>query len=334
MSLALLTAAGLFALGIYLSALFSGAETAFYRISTLRLSFHAAAGKRRASRLLTFAEDPARFVATLLVGNNVANYLTTAAIGVAVGALVSSGGGGAAEVVATWLISPVVFVCGELLPKRLCYLAPSYFLGRNSSFLLAIFRLAAPVAVPLAGLAKLLERGGESGNRRVGGVLGRGRLIEVLDEGHRAGLLTDVQDRLTESVLHAAPGHARDRATPPERAVALPIDCTRIELLTKAASLGVRDVLLTAGLPSDDPQHFVGYVGAAAVAASDGPPRDLLRSLPRISEGATRLEALTELRNHGEAVGLLLSRPDATGGARVVGVLHERGLLRELFGRV
>ncbi|MFH5804182.1 CNNM domain-containing protein [Alienimonas sp. DA493] len=340
MTVALLTAAGLFGLGVYLSAQFSGAETAFYRVSTLRLSFHAAAGKRRAARMLRFAEDPARFVATLLVGNNVANYLTTAAVGVAVAAVTTPGGGGAPEVIATWLISPVVFVCGELLPKRLCYLAPSHFLGRQSSFLLAIYVLAAPVAIPLAGLARLLERDGESGSRRVGGVLGRGRLIEVLDEGHRAGLLTDVQDRLTENVLHAAPGRARDRAAPPERAVSLPLDCTREELLTKAAALGVREVLLTAvdlgdgDDGGDEAAPFVGYVRAVDVAAGDGPPREWLRSLPRIPEGATRLEALAELRREGDAVGLLVSRPDAGGRARVVGILHERGLLRELFGRV
>ncbi|WP_171182615.1 CNNM domain-containing protein [Alienimonas chondri] len=337
---ALLTAAGLFALGVYLSALFSGAETAFYRISTLRLSFHAAAGKRRASRVLRFAEQPARFVATLLVGNNVANYLTTAAIGVAVAAF-STGGGGAPEVIATWLISPVVFVCGELLPKRLCYLAPSYFLGRQSSFLLVIFKLAAPVSIPLAGLARLLEKDDESDSRRVGGVLGRGRLIEVLDEGHRAGLLTDVQDRLTENVLHAAPGRARERATPPERAVSFPLACTRDELLAKAVALGVREVLLTAEpaggastVPAAEAAPFVGYVKVADVAAGDRAPRDWLRPLPRIAEGATRLEALAELRREGDAVGLLISRADGSGGGRVVGVLNERGLLRELFGRV
>ncbi len=339
----LLTAAGLFAAGVYLSALFSGAETAFYRISTLRLGFHAAAGKRRSTRLLQFAQDPARFVATLLVGNNVANYVTTAAIGVAVGAVIAHGGGGAPEVIATWLISPVVFVCGELLPKRLCYLAPSHFLGRQSSFLLAIFVLAAPVAIPLAWLARLLEQGGESEARRVGGVLGRGRLIEVLDEGHRAGLLTDVQDRLTENVLHAAPGRARDRAVPLERAVTLPLHCSRTTLLAKVASLGVREVLLTAGADGAEASRIAGYVKAADVAAGDRPPRVWLRPLPRVPEGATRLEALAELRREGDAVGLLVARsprqgadgPEGSdGGARVLGVLHERGLLRELFGRV
>ena len=334
MILTLAAAAGLFGLGVYLSSIFSGAETAFYRVSTLRLSFHAAAGKRRAARVLTFARDPARFVATLLVGNNVANYLTTAAVGVAVGALAHGrDGGGAAEVAATWLISPFVFVGGELLPKRLCYLAPSHFLGRQSSFLRVVWLLAWPVAAPLAQLARLLERGGESGSKRVGGVLGRGRLTEVLDEGHRAGLLTDAQDRLTETVLHAAPVRAVDRAAPPERAVTLPIGCDRAALLAKALRLGVREVLLTNGeAAGPDPASFAGYVRAAEVAAADGPPRARLRALPHLPAGATHLEAVVELRRRGEPVGLLISR--ANGAARVVGVLHERGLLRELFGRV
>ena len=165
-------------------------------------------------------------------------------------------------------------------------------------------------------------------------MLGRGRLIEVLDEGHRAGLLTDVQDRLTENVLHAAPGRARDRAAAPERAVSLPRDCTRSALLAKAVSLGVREVLLTDGRPGPAGVRFVGYVKAADVAAGDRPPRHWLRPLPRIPEGATRLEALAELRRDGDAVGLMVARPAGSGEGRVVGVLYERGLLRELFGRV
>ena len=338
----LATAAGLFLAGVYLSALFSGAETAFYRVSTLRLSFHAAAGKRRAARVLTFAGDPARFVATLLVGNNVANYLTTAAVGIAVGA-VTGRGGGAAEVVATWLISPVVFVCGELTPKRLCYLAPSHFLGKSSSFLRAVFLVAAPVAVPLAGLAKLLERDGESGARRVGGVLGRGRLIEVLDEGHRAGLLIDVQDRLTEHVLHSAPGRARDRATPAGAGRHAP------RRVSPGRSAEEGDRPGRAGGPAD--------AGRPAVRRRFAPPHDPRgvrrgtcgsRTSPRAS-GRRRLGSAPSRRCRPGPRGWKPSPDCGTGanrsacwspapttpaGGRVVGVLYERGLLRELFGRV
>ena len=345
MILALLSAAGLFGLGLYLSAVFSGSETAFYRVSTLRLTFDAAAGDRRARRLLSFARRPARFVATTLVGNNVANYLTTAAVGVAVGA-VAGGGGGIAEVLATWAIAPVVFVCGELLPKQLCYLAPSHFLTKAATFLRVSAVLSAPVAVPLAALARLLER--EGGGRAVGGVLGRGQLTEVLGQGKEAGLLTDAQDRLVETVLRVAPGAAADRADPPERCFTLPVGCTREDVLREAGRLGVREVLLVNGDPAafggdgpaaSDPRWFAGYVRVAEVAADDRPPRLLVRPLPLLPATATKLEALVELRRCGEAVCLLVVAADTLAGpapglpaGRVLGVLRDRALVRELFG--
>ena len=353
MSGTLLLAFGLFCLGTFLSAVFSGSETAFYRASTLRLSFDAAAGSRAAKRILSFAKRPARFVATILVGNNVANYLTTAAVGLAVGA-VAGRGGGLAEVLATWAVAPVVFVCGELLPKQLCYAAPSHFLTRAAGFLKACVVLTAPVTVPLAGLAKLLEGKGGTG-RSVGGAFGRTRLTELLKGGAEAGLLTDAQDRLVEGVLRIAPGRAADHATPPERAVCLPVGCGREAVLSESARLGVREVLLVNGDPAapadprrggltpEDPRYFAGYVKAAEVAAAvDRPPRLLVRPLPLLPATATKLEALVELRRCGETVGLLVTAADDGGAAagdglpagRVVGVLRERPLVRELFARL
>src|SRR6056300_1297885 len=75
----------LFLVGLRLSAFFSGVETGFYRISVLRLNIDSQAGDKVASRLLWFIQNPSRFVATCLVGNNVANYVTTLAVGLFVG---------------------------------------------------------------------------------------------------------------------------------------------------------------------------------------------------------------------------------------------------------
>ena len=56
-----------------------------------------------------------------------------------------------AEVIGTWVVTPVVFVCGELLPKNLCYLAPSHFLRRFAAPFRVIYWLLLPVTVPPAG---------------------------------------------------------------------------------------------------------------------------------------------------------------------------------------
>ena len=71
---------GLFAAGLALSAFFSGAETGFYRVQRLRLVLDGMSGNWLASGLLALANRPSLYVATTLIGNNVANYMTSLAI--------------------------------------------------------------------------------------------------------------------------------------------------------------------------------------------------------------------------------------------------------------
>jgi len=119
----------LFAIGLRLSALFSGSETGFYRVSFLRLNIDANEGDPIAKRLCWFAQNPSYFVATTLIGNNLANDLTTIAISMGV-AEVFQQSGGSVEIVMTILFTPVIFIFGELVPKNLYYRAPSLLLKR------------------------------------------------------------------------------------------------------------------------------------------------------------------------------------------------------------
>ena len=66
--------------GIFLSAFFSGSETGFYRVSRFRLVLSSLDGDRISRNLLWLINNPSLFVATTLIGNNVANYLTSLAI--------------------------------------------------------------------------------------------------------------------------------------------------------------------------------------------------------------------------------------------------------------
>ena len=66
----------LFLVGLALSAFFSGSETGFYRMTRLRLVMEASAGDAISRAMLWLANRPSLFVATTLVGNNLANYLT------------------------------------------------------------------------------------------------------------------------------------------------------------------------------------------------------------------------------------------------------------------
>ena len=96
--------------GVYLSAFFSGTETGFYRISRIRLALDAQVGDQRSRQLNWLVSHPSLFVATTLVGNNVANYLTSFSMvylshGLSVGHPV---------LIATIVLTPLGFVFGEL----------------------------------------------------------------------------------------------------------------------------------------------------------------------------------------------------------------------------
>jgi Mg2+/Co2+ transporter CorB len=64
------------------SALYSGMETGAYTLNRVRLQVLADRGQRRALTLRHLLDRPATLLATLLIGNNVTNYMGTAALAV------------------------------------------------------------------------------------------------------------------------------------------------------------------------------------------------------------------------------------------------------------
>jgi len=78
--IALIWTLALLLLGIFLSGFFSGSETGFYRASRVRIVIASLDGDRMSKALVKLINNPALFVATTLIGNNVANYVTSLAI--------------------------------------------------------------------------------------------------------------------------------------------------------------------------------------------------------------------------------------------------------------
>ena len=92
---------------MFLSAFFSGSETGFYRASRVRLVMDGLEGSWLARALLGLLNNPTLFVATTLIGNNFANYLTSLAIVLAAQSLYSNSV--LVEMFAPILFSPIVF---------------------------------------------------------------------------------------------------------------------------------------------------------------------------------------------------------------------------------
>ncbi len=190
----------LLCLGLILSALFSGAETGFYRIPRLRLVLDALQGDRVAKGLLWFTRHPTFFVATVLTGNNLANYVISASLVTLVYRLVPH----LADLLAmtaSVLATPLMFVYAELLPKTVFLHRPDRILRAVSPafFAFAIFFLPLTFPLWLLGQALALLREESAGQWET--VLARRELKRILGEAKAAGVLRPVQFHLAEAVF-------------------------------------------------------------------------------------------------------------------------------------
>ncbi len=288
----LLIAAALFCIGLVLSAFFSGMETGFYRVTRLRVALDARAGDRIASWTWWLINNPAMFVSTTLVGNNLANYMVSLAT-VTAARLLFAGTGHLAEMLLPLLVAPLVFVLGELLPKRLFYDAPGRLLRVCGPFyFLATVLLIVPSSL-LWAMGHMIHWlcGQESGKLNL--ALARAELGRMLDEGHDAGVLRPGQRTLAQGLLSAADKPVENFATPAARLPRVRLGMSRADVLRlarrqRASALAVEEPL--------GRRRLIGYV--SVIDLIFGEPTDSLpiREMMEFSKEENHLSVLMKMQ--------------------------------------
>ncbi|MEE2825933.1 MAG: CNNM domain-containing protein [Planctomycetota bacterium] len=299
--------------GVFLSAFFSGNETGFYRASRVRLVMDGLDGDSISRYLLKFANNPTLFVATTLVGNNVANYLTSLAIVLLTRAIYVNDAG-LAEMLAPILFSPLLFVYGELLPKHLFYNAPNRLLRRGGPLFLLFTLLFAPVAFILWGMARLLEKTLGKSPDKVRLMLARQELQEVLVEGQQAGILHPTQRHLGQNFFLVASNPVRSVCTPLNKALPLPIGTENRLAIRHARKHEMADIPLY----ETNRNRIVGYVRTIDLLLANQPNETIAQACPMIEirqdevlgEALLTMQSKRETvarvtRDDGQTVGLL-----------------------------
>lgn len=296
----------LFVLGVFLSGFFSGSETGFYRASRVRFVMDGIDGDRVSKYMLGLFNNPTLFVATTLVGNNVANYLVSMAVVLAAGAIFPLDSG-SAEILAPIALSPALFVYGELLPKRIFYMAPNRLLRLVSPLFLFFTALFAPVAAVLWSLARLLESFLGQSPEKIRSHLARRELQDVLQEGQEAGLLHPSQRLLGQNFFLVASKPVREVCTPLAKVNSLPINSSANEIIKFAGRKKISEVLLyenTKLMP-------VGYVNTIDLAIGSDEQEEIVpKKLFKILRSELFGEALLQLQEKRENVALVVSEKD------------------------
>lgn len=304
--------------GLILSAFFSGIETGFFRVTRVRVVLDALSGDLNSRGLLWLINHPSLFVATCLIGNNLANYMVSFAIVMAM-----SGRDPLAVILAPIVFSPLIFVYGELLPKNLFFQAPNRLLHTAGPLFLLFAVLILPVSVLVWALSKVLQVLVGHSPQQIQLVLARKELQQVIEEGHHAGILQPAQRVLAQGLFALASRPVVDFSTPLGRVLRIRLGMNKADVLRLAKRH--RTTAIVVEEPGDK-RPLIGYVRVVDLYLDESETVQHARPLLEIQATETHIAALVHMESLSEGLARVVNLQGET-----IGIVTSRNLSEPLF---
>ena len=201
---------GLLGLFLVLSAFFSGSETALVALSRARLTHLVNIGQPGASRVAQLVQRPEKFLATVLLSNNLVNT-AVAAIGTSL-VVNMMGNNSTAVLVSTLGVTLVLLIFGEILPKTIAWNQAekvSFAVSRPLSF---VGLVLSPGVRLLQGISWLVNR--LLGITGPSPEIGEEEIRSLIAVGARSGVVEENEAALLEKVFRFGDRQMREIMTP------------------------------------------------------------------------------------------------------------------------
>lgn len=214
---------------IVLSAFFSGSEIALFSVSDARVRGMREDRLRGSRALELLRANPERLMATLLVGNNLAKIAAAAfAASIALGAYGTRG-----VAYATGVITLLVLVFAEAIPKGLAAADAERFARFSAPTIHFLSRFLLPIVAPLEYIMSEIVR------RRRGerATVTEGEIREMTAIGLREGAIEEHERQIIDRAFRLDETRAWDVMTPRVDIVAWPADRTLASIADELAEL-------------------------------------------------------------------------------------------------
>lgn len=210
---------------LFASAFFSASESALLSVNRLRLRTKADEGNSRAQMLSALLESPNRFIAAILIGNNVVNIAASALATVLAINLWGSAGPG----IATAFMTVTVITFGEIIPKSLATRFADTMALRITPVIHFLTRVLGPFVTLFDGLSTVAAKlvGGEK-NRE--SQLTEQEIHTLIRLGQEEGVLDEYEHSLIRSVFDFGDTTAEEIMVPRIDMIAVPLSTTMAEL--------------------------------------------------------------------------------------------------------
>ena len=310
---------------VFLSAFFSSAETAFSTVNRVKLRALAEENHKGAIRVLAILDQYGKMLSAILIGNNIVNL---SASSVATTFAISLWGN-AAVGIATGILTFVVLMFGEIIPKT--------WAMQRAEFITLLFgpviRMLMTVLTPIIFLVdklsncilKLLHISSEGNNFRIT----EKELKTYVDVSHEGGVIEEEERELIYNVFDFGDTVAKDIMIPRIQMTTIPLTTTYQELLSTFQSC----MFTRIPVYDDDPDHIIGMVNIKDFILVKDKEKFSLKKILREAyytyEYKKVSDLLMEIREKSCNIAFVLSEYGAT-----VGMITMEDMIEELVGEI
>ncbi len=319
-------------LGIFLAACFAGSETGIYCLSRFRLRLAVKRKSLLASLLCKLIDDTQGLILSLLIGTNLTHYLTTSLVTYMF--LSASRTSHTAEIYATIIMTPVLFVFSELVPKNVFIRHADTLLPRLSPAIWIFHKICT-----LTGIVPLLKFISRSLNHLIKSpledqplppVLIARHMSQIIHETTEEGILSPAQRNIINQLANISNISVSAVMTPLARVQMVELKASRSTVLNCFSQTRFARMLVY----ENKKTNIVGFINVYEVLAAESDLDSLdsfLRPIVSIQQNTSVAEALRFTRDEKHRIALV-TNPLAHG--KVVGIITIKDLIEELVGEL
>ncbi|MCR4657423.1 MAG: hemolysin family protein [Lachnospiraceae bacterium] len=211
---------------IILSAFFSASETALTTLNQIRLRTIADEGNKKALKTLAVLENRSRMLSTILIMNNVVNLYASALTA----ALSMKIWGNSAVALATGILTMLILIFGEIIPKTLASLYNEKFAFAFIDIIAFFITVLTPLVFLTDKLSFLLLKPFGIDKDKVQNSLTENELRTIVDVSREEGVIENEEHEMINNVFDFGDSVARDVMIPRVEMTCVSVDVDYNEL--------------------------------------------------------------------------------------------------------
>ncbi len=303
----------------FLSAFFSGSETACISARKFRFQIWAKQGRHGAKKTLEYLQHPDHFISTTLVGNNIAVVAASSLMAVELQGYFNG-------FQITVISSLFLLFFGEILPKSIARETADTWILTVRSLLRIFYVLFYPLIFGVRNLSRFLLRFGRDSQEDIKSFFSRQDMDILVRESEKSGLVPAEESDLISRFILRGKQSVKDIMIPRTEMTVLDREQTvdqAVELLTRTGRSRIP-------VTGKDDDHLIGILHAHDVLLLK-PERitDILRKILYIPDTVNVAQAFKTMQKKQKSIAIIV---DEYGGT--MGLVTMEDIVEEFFGEI